>query len=651
MGAKRIVCAALIVVVVMCIGAISATAQQNIVVDTAMAPPAWALMERQLMDEKAQHIEDFYQHFFDEKGYLQHTLRWGILDGPDDLFDIFGDWTLLYSLGGRQSVLDLYRKGYTGGARQYTEYKTVDTDLAKDGAYYREFVCMSDFHHTGEGLRGFHLEALTDPADYTYQARARRYAGFYTGEDPTAPNYDPVNKVIRSIWTGSRGPLMRRGRPIDWTGDAVYGMFHVLHGPHGARAMQEITPEIFENEMLAHCYEYLHSIGDHPLNMITAHLALNAYGLSHEQKYMDWINDYMGAWAERIDKNGGNCPTNIGLDGSIGGETDGKWWGGTYGWDHSPWSPERKFVDHRNQMKKGLWPGCSSALLMTGDQKYVDILRRQIDNIYAEKKVVDGRTVYPQMYGEKAEKTGPPKFIWKGEDLYDEEEIMTEPQWYHFTRNAFIPQCMEIYLYSMDRRDKERVKDVDWIKFLEGDDPDYPVRALEEGFAEVRQNSESLRNDPTTPDTRLPDWPMRFSRYGATLALNRLMTGAYLHGMIYNQHARFRYFDPEKVRSGIPEDCAALVTAMDKEKTTLVLVNTSQTRAHDVIVQTGAYGEHQCSRVVTGGESYPVDHRYFSVRLEPGAGTELVVYADRYANRPTLALPWHGDVVPAPVID
>ena len=57
-------------------------------------------------------------------------------------------------------------------------------------------------------------------------------------------------------------------------------------------------------------------------------------------------------------------------------------------------------------------------------------------------------------------------------------------------------------------------------------------------------------------------------------------------------------------------------------------------------------GEHQCSRVVVNDETYPVDHRYFSVHLGPGAGAELVVYADRYANRPTLALPWHGDTVP-----
>jgi hypothetical protein len=33
------------------------------------------------------------------------------------------------------------------------------------------------------------------PADATYQRRARRFAGFYMGEDPEAPNYDRAHKI------------------------------------------------------------------------------------------------------------------------------------------------------------------------------------------------------------------------------------------------------------------------------------------------------------------------------------------------------------------------------------------------------------------------------------------------------------------------
>ncbi|MGH1559152.1 hypothetical protein ACRAWD_18620 [Caulobacter segnis] len=34
----------------------------------------------------------------------------------------------------------------------------------------------------------------------------KRFSGFYTGEDPAVPNYDPKLKIIRSMITGSKGP-------------------------------------------------------------------------------------------------------------------------------------------------------------------------------------------------------------------------------------------------------------------------------------------------------------------------------------------------------------------------------------------------------------------------------------------------------------
>ena len=190
-------------IVISCVSGTS-QAQTQIEITTPMTPPNWALMERELLSANSEAVEDFYDYYFDERDYLLHTPRWGILDGPDDLFDIFCRWTLLYSLGGRESVLELYRKGNTGGIRQYTEYKTVDTPLAEHGSYYKEFVCTSDFHHTGEGLRAFNIQGLANPTNIKFQKRMRRFAEFYMDEDPDAKNYDPEHKIIRSLWTGSR---------------------------------------------------------------------------------------------------------------------------------------------------------------------------------------------------------------------------------------------------------------------------------------------------------------------------------------------------------------------------------------------------------------------------------------------------------------
>jgi hypothetical protein len=59
----------------------------------------------------------------------------------------------------------------------------------------------------------------------------------------------------------------------------------------------------------------------------------------------------------------------------------------------------------------------------------------------------------------------------------------------------------------MDRADLARIpKDKGWIAYLEGADPPFPERALQEDFETVRHRVELMRNDPTSPDTRLADW-------------------------------------------------------------------------------------------------------------------------------------------------
>jgi hypothetical protein len=49
----------------------------------------------------------------------------------------------------------------------------------------------------------------------------KRFAGLYMNEDPEAPNYDPEKKIIRSIWNGSKGPMLRKATVYDWVGDPV----------------------------------------------------------------------------------------------------------------------------------------------------------------------------------------------------------------------------------------------------------------------------------------------------------------------------------------------------------------------------------------------------------------------------------------------
>ena len=88
-----------------------------------------------------------------------------------------------------------------------------------------------------------------------------------------------------------------------------------------------------------------------------------------------------------------------------------------------------------------------------------------------------------------------------------------------------------------------------WIAFLQGKNPGYPEEALQAEFEFIRSTAEGMRNDPTTPDTRLADWAMGFNP-AATHTLVELMLGGYLTGRIWVLHTRVRFFDPERHDSG-----------------------------------------------------------------------------------------------------
>ena len=601
----------------------SAAAEPAIHIESAMPPPGWALMERALLDANSRAVEEFAGQYLDERGYLLHTPRWGTLDGPDDAIETFYNWTLLHALGGSDAVLEAFKKGQEGHIQQYGELRTELTELAKNGAYHKEFITQSDWFHTGEGMRAFFLWGLSEPTNPLLVRRMKRFAAMYMDEDPEAPNYDPDKKIIKSIWNGSLGPMLRRATVYDWVGDPVPGTFHLLHNPARDQKMLDLIE--WYPRMLAHCEEYLDSVGDNFLNMGATLLGLNGYALTHEKKYRDWTLDYMNAWKERTAKTGGMIPSNIGLDGELGGEHDGQWWKGTYGWNFTIFDGELQQIAHRNYFTAASWAGFSNALLLTGDQSYVDVLRKQLDLIYEHKKVENGKTLLPQMYGD------PRGYKYNG-----------KPEFYQYTGNLFSDRLTEIYLWSMDRKDLERVPTEEgWIGFLEGNAPDYPTRAMAADFEHIRERVERIRNDPTSPDTRLADFLLRVVP-ATTETLTRLTLGGYFAGgRIWVLNSRLRYFDPERRRSGLPRDVAALVEKLSADSVTVTLVNVNQIEARDVQVQAGGYGEHEFTGVRHNGKSQELDAPYVTVHLEPGTGAQLEFKMRRYANHPTLAQPWN----------
>ena len=600
-----------------------AAAGEAITIDSPMPPPAWARMERGLIEANSRAVEAFAKRYMDSRGYLLHTPRWGTLDGPDDAIETYFNWTLLHALGGSDSVLQLYKQGLEGHLRQYGELRTVKTPLAARGAYHKEFITMSDWFHTAEGMRGFFLWGLSEPDQPLLVERMKRFAGLYMNEDPEAPNYDPESKIIKSIWNGSLGPMMRRATVYDWVGDPVSGRFHFIHSPAGLSKMMD-----FRNwypRMLAHCEEYLDSVGDNFLNLGATLLGFNAYALTREDRYRNWTLEYLDAWRERIAKTGGMIPSNVGLNGEPGGEYNGQWWKGTYGWNFTIFDGELRKTAHRNYFTAASWPGFSTGLLLAGNQAYVGVLRRQMDLLYRHRKVEGGKVLLPQMYGD------PRGYKHTG-----------KPEFYHFTGNLFLDRLTEIYLWSMDRRDLERIpSDNGWIAFLEGNDPDYPLRALQDDLDHVRERMERMRDDSTTAETRLADYLLRITP-AATDRLVELMLGGYLgEGRIWVLHSRLRYFDPERRRAGLPPDVGALVEKLAADSVAVTLVNLHAAETRTVEVQAGAYGEHQFTGVSWSGYEKGLDTPCLTVRLRPGAGARLNLRMRRYVNPPTLTQPWN----------
>ena len=190
-------------------------------ITTPMPAPHWALLERELLRTQSDAVAAYFDHYFDDRGYLLCVPRWGGNDGPDDAAENLLNWTLLHAMGGADEVLALFKLGWEGHLRQYTEAKTVDVPFARDGMYYKEFPVMFDWFHHSEAFSPFYLQGLSDPVERKYQLRTRRYAGFYMNDDPQAQNYDPQHKIIRSMFNGSRGPLLRKATGVDWAGDPI----------------------------------------------------------------------------------------------------------------------------------------------------------------------------------------------------------------------------------------------------------------------------------------------------------------------------------------------------------------------------------------------------------------------------------------------
>jgi hypothetical protein len=212
--------------------------------------------------------------------------------------------------------------------------------------------------------------------------------------------------------------------------------------------------------------------------------------------------------------------------------------------------------------------------------------------------------------------------------------------WYDFSPAKYNQHVLELAYLSMRPADVALVGDNGWVAYLSGKQPAYAEAALRRDLDHVRDRVAAIRNDTTTPDTRLADDPLQLNP-ASVGALIELMLGGILpmrNGSILN--CRVRYFDPDAERAGIPEDVAALVEGLSADGMSVTLVNTNQLEPRTVVIQAGAYGEHRFGSAVLDGRSVAVNAPQITVRLAPGAGGRITLQMRRYVNQPTLMFPW-----------
>jgi len=444
--------------------------------------------------------------------------------------------------------------------------------------------------------------------------------------------------MIRSPITGSKGPRFENSWD-DWSTHrwvlSEYPVpFDDLDVPTEMKAWRggEIVPMADWNDDAVYA-KILDALNerqmrcDVPLNLTSTSLVAHAFIHTQDEHYRRWVVDYLEAWAERIAANDGICPDNVGPNGIIGETLNGNWWGGYYGW-HWP----HGFMT----ILEPLTIAAMNAVLLTGDMSYLDIPRGQLDRIMALGKEENGEWLVPYRH--------------------------TDEGWTSY-RPIEPKHASQIWYMSQDPRDRKRLDDLPqtrttwldvlpgrgkgddlhfgpWYCYLDGRKPDYPQNILAAQYAEVLRRMDKIRNDQGDPESwDVHHWqdvnPVH------TEALLQLACGGpqiIYHGGLL--HVRLRYFDALEQRPGLPTDVGALVIALDDASTTVQLVNTSPNHERQLVIQAGAFGEHQFTSVEKVSEAEihteeAVDSSQFQVVLPPGRSITLQMGMERYVHVPS----------------
>ena len=624
-------------------------------------PPEWAIMQRQLIAVMEQAGPYYLKRFTRPDGTIYGT-------GPyDDVYEMFYNWPELYAISGNYFLFETAVKEYNAITRTNTAYTKDSIDY--NHQLFNEYPRNDDLFHISEGMTAFYNLGLGDPTLPENIQRAKRFAGLYLNEDAEAQNYDPKHHVVKSIFTGSKGPLTSS----DATYNLQYG--HASLYP----TIKNLEPGWSDNpkrkKQIQDIYDQMITRTDVPVNLAATGIMTNAYLYTGEEKYKEWVLSYVDAWIRRIAANGGLLPDNVGRTGKVGEYRNGQWWGGLYGW-YGRYGLTMMFSQ--------LSVASENAYLLSGDPKYLNLLRSQITSLLQRSITTkEGQLLVPYRYKKEGWYSYRPMMIQDLAHLWH--ASMDTADWNKIEilmkGNKFHPLWDEgIWgqntLNEGDNKVWEPAEPFDWnheisngdrtfgsseharLMYYAGKNPDWPVESLKADYKEVVRRVNFMQNDPrdiTTinKDDLYPNNPV------ITKALIQTTMGT--PQTIYNGgllKATVRYFDADKKQAGLPKDVAALVEALEADRTVVNLVNLNVIESRRVIIQAGAFGEHSFTTISyqeqKGNDKEnnkanqskepvkaEVNNTYLVVDLQPGSSIKLNIGLKRFVNKPSYAFPWN----------
>ncbi len=623
----------------------------SIVATTIEAPPDWAIMQRRLISAMEEAGDFYWERFTYDGGST-------ICEGPfDDLYEMFYNWPDFYAIGADERFFRRALAAYNGITRTNTPHPPDPGDSYP--RLYKEFPMHTDFFHISEGMTLFYNLALGNPKIPENISRARRFAGFYLNEDPEAKNFDAERQLVKSIFTGSKGPLSS----WDATYDLSYG--HASLYP----VVKNLEPEWHENPQrkkeIQDLYDQVVMRCDVPVNLGITGLMTNAYLYTGDEKYKTWVLNYVDAWVKRIEENDGILPDNIGLSGKIGEYRGGQWWGGFYGW-HGRYGVLMMYA--------ALTVASECAYLLSGDKKYLDLVRSQLAQMMSRAKATpEGQVLVPYRRNDKGWYSYRPMMIrdlahlwhasmdpadWQRiEEAHRGHRFLPFPDegiWGtntldHLDTAIYVPGPAFDWTGEIVQGDRTMGKsEYARLMYYAGQNPDWPLEALKADFQEMTRRMEFMRNDDRKikdirDDDTYPNNPVIIK------ALQQTTMGTpqtiYFGGLL---RANIRYFDSRNRRPGLPGDVAALVPSLSDNEISVILLNLHPVEERKLIVQAGAFGEHQFTEARYRAASpssfrqVEVQDKFIEIILPPSTSIHLDLGMDRFVNQATYDFPWHN---------